>query len=320
MASLNRDCTPYHLSDPSHRAGSLGTLVRIVARFFSLGYRSNDICLDTRDDPWLARYKEILASILPAEFLGDDGLLQAPADSRLATHRPEYIQIIPPRRTRWQKNSRYDAGQFGASYRGGLPHKLLRRNLLRAETILPTEEMHTLREYVVREIEALPSTDTIDLTNLKRPGSLAHEAFHDIQGHLLDYRPDVFERLHEVVANSRQRFEQWYTDPETVAWRSNSDYQFHHIFPTKTADVPYSDEFLQKAMSYHKRASQRRLMSQEFWDNVYPETMKDLGRVEAIPVLLAASAERNVHATEILSSIFGEAGLRSDFHQTMPRC
>ena len=45
----------------------------------------------------------------------------------------------------------------------------------------------------------------------------------------------------------------------------------------------------------------------------------DLGRLEAIPVLLSAAAGNNVGAIKILKEIFELSGLNKDFDKTLPR-
>jgi hypothetical protein len=52
---------------------------------------------------------------------------------------------------------------------------------------------------------------------------------------------------------------------------------------------------------------------------LFYETQKQLGTNEAIPVLLGAASRGNEQAANILSFIFGEAGLKPDFMQTLPR-
>ena len=51
----------------------------------------------SREELWLAKYKRVIASIVPPAFVGPDGLLQGPAESVAALRRPEYVVIIPPR-------------------------------------------------------------------------------------------------------------------------------------------------------------------------------------------------------------------------------
>lgn len=175
-------------------------------------------------------------------------------------------------------------------------------------------------KHAQQELARFPSRDTIDLRGQKRPGSLAHEAFHDIQGYLLDYRPEVFDALLGAMTQFRESIVRWYDDPDTAQWRTDGDYQLTHIFPETTKDVPYGDEWLEGVMQACKREAGDRLMfiGKGFWEHVYPETLKDLGRVEAIPVLLAAAAERNTSAGQVLARIFDAVGFNADFYDRMP--
>ena len=308
----------------SNAEASPFSLTRFLAHFLQRGGSQTDGASPSREEVWLARYKRVIASIVPPAFVGPDGLVQGPAESVAAFRHQEYIVIIPPP-PGWRTPHRgwlfSESGPpaSGASYRGGLFYKLLRRRLVRAERAMPPDEYHALLDYIQREIIALPATDMIDLSNQKRPGSLAHEAFHDIRGFLLDHHPHVFDAIHDkILPRARELFEQWYADPSTAQWRTNRDYQLQHIFPEKSSDAPYSDEVIQEAMSYSKQITGRKLMSQGFWEDVYPETLMDSGRVEAIPVLLAAAVEKCQHAQKILREIFDQAGLNGDFMTQMP--
>lgn len=196
--------------------------------------------------------------------------------------------------------------------------KLLRHHLRRTQSLLPSNEHCSLLKYVQREITALPQCDTIDLSGQMRPGSLAHEAFHDVQGYLLDYYPELFDGLLAAVAKSKEHVVRWYDDHTTARWRTAVDYQLAHIFPQHSNDVPYDYEWLLPVLASAEKEAGRTVMSKSFWEHLYVEFIKDFGRIEAIPVLLAAAAERNDQAAEILSSVFAAVGFHADFYDRMP--
>ena len=103
---------------------------------------------------------------------------------------------------------------------------MVRRRVLRAEHAIRPDEYHAVLEYIQQELVALPMTDVIDLSNQKRPGSLAHEAFYHVQGLLLDYQARVFDALQDdILPRARDRIERWYADPSTAEWRGPTDYQ-----------------------------------------------------------------------------------------------
>lgn len=273
----------------------------------------------------LKKYRDILKSILPPDFLTEEGYLKTPSG------RAEPIEIVPPEDPAAKsKRSMMDillgratpnigGGGRGASYSGGLVYKFMRENLYAAKDSLPEKEYKTLKSFVDQNLMFEGEDDIINLEGQKRAGSLAHETFHDIQGYLLDYYPEIYKRLQQGVNNQRKSIEKWYSDPSTEQWRTSRDYQLKHIFPEKSTDSPYSDTILQKAIDTTQKINKEKFMSQGFWDKVYPETMKDLGRAEAIPVLLAAAAENNAGAQKILSDIFGSAGLNRTFYESMPK-
>ena len=276
----------------------------------------------------LVQYKQILAAILPADYLGQDGLLVAPAGFDPSDRRAEFVTIVPPvhkparltLKELFLGNKELFGIPNGARYLGGLHYKLLRRHVHRAQSLLPQEEYRLLLKHVQLELDTLPSRDTIDLRGQMRPGSLAHEAFHDIQCYLLDYRPEVFQALLTATTQSRDHIVRWYNDPDTTQWRTDIDYNLAHIFPETTTDVPYGADWLDGVMASCKQEAGDPYMfiNRGFWDHVYPETLKDFGRVEAIPVLLAAAAERDESAGQILAHIFGTVGFNADFYDQMP--
>jgi len=238
----------------------------------------------------------------------------------------ESIDIIPPTKTnpltgmlsKLFGSSEVGQQKSGATYSGGLQYKILRKNLQDSKSVLPESEYTTLMEYVRQNLLFEGNEDTIDLSQQKRPGSLAHETFHDIQGHLLDYYPDIYKKLQAGVEGEKDSITEWYKDKSSSKWTTDTDYKLSHIFPESIKDSPYSESMIDGATRFTNKRL-KTTMSPQFWETVYPATQKELGKMEAIPVLMAAASEGNAGARAILSKIFADSGLNKDFDKTLPK-
>ena len=261
----------------------------------------------------LEQYKSVIAWILPRSFLNGHGLLKPP------TGGSETIRVVPPSVTSrsllgWLAGERpSDVG--GASYSGNLMVRLLRRRLQGAKDEVPPEEHEILSRWCDKTLQ-LAEPDTIDLTHQKRPGSLAHEAFHDIQGYLLDYHPQIYGELEKALLGERASIEAWYADPATARWRTATDYTLQHVFPGNWAESPY--KWVAGTIIRELKDCQETPISENS-KQLACEVQMDLGVAEGIPVLLAAATEGCGSATRILSRIFGSAGLNADFYNSFPR-
>ena len=293
-----------------------------IGRFYKLYADRYKVGGEVTESELLGKYKQLIASILPPEMISQDGLLRKPGGGG------EPITIVPPEdqtKTLREKMFSILLGKpqpkkgGGASYSGGLMYKILRKNLEDAKPDLPETEYNALDRFVKENLLFQGEDDIINLAQQKRPGSFAHESFHDIQGYLLDYFPQVYKQLQSGIETERKSIEAWYSDPSTERWRSNRDYQLKHLYPESTSDSPYRDTILQEAATTSKKITGQTSLSRTFWDKTYDQTMKEFGRAEAIPVLMAASAEGDPLSTSILSRIFGAAGLNPDFYKNMPK-
>ncbi len=275
---------------------------------------------NSSEEKAIRQYKQILASILPHDFLTSDGFLKRPCGSA------EPIKIVSPsqpsfrqRMLEWVldfllgKKSQLDSP--GASYVGGLQYKILRHLTLRSRCKLPEREYAVLKSYVEKSLAAEGDDDVIDLRMQKRSTSLAHEAFHDIQGYLLDHYPDIYDKLQHGVQQRKEAIETWYSRPSSAVWTKWRDYSLRQLFPSCHSDSPYK---LVRPMIVQEGYARLGVLSKHIED-IAVQAQMEVGRAEAIPVLLAAAAGGNAEAVEILGGIFGEAGLRADFAESLPR-
>ena len=251
----------------------------------------------------LAQYKKVLSSILPKEMLTEDGLLKTP------TGQGEKINIST-------------VGQQ-AYYSGALPFKAMRYQIEQAKPLISKQEYSILKDFIDQNIifETYDTPDTIEVGGAKHKGVLAHETFHDIQGYLYDYYPEIMGKLFASIEKQKDSIQEWYENPDNKKWTGPGNYQLTDILPNLT-DRTLGEQrnigknmavsgftTLQKAKVDPSRNSLRALGRGSF----------DVGRNEAIPVLLGAASEGSTSAAKILEQIFADTGLKSDFYQTLPR-
>ena len=282
----------------------------------------------------LLKYQQILKSILGPQYLTEDGFLKTPegkAESiQIKDNSPIFINYL------LEGNPRTS----GAYYRGGLAAKALRYNIEKYKDKTDHLEYMIMKKVADELILSEGSKDDIDITEGLNKGVLAHETFHDIQSYLYDYYPEIMTNLFDSVNSKKTDIEKWYGDKKNKKWTKPPNYQLNHLFPKSSEDTPYPDiydkpmtaiwkdptwsetgydelgphnpatkEFPKGAPDPFSRGTGRALVGAQF----------DLGRLEAIPVLLSAAAGNNVGAINILKEIFELSGLNKDFDKTLPR-
>ena len=282
--------------------------------------RRDDVA-DLGADDYFAIYKQILASILPPSMICGEGYLREPDGDG------EAITIIPPPLGRRSMLSALFAAlkggsaaeeKRGASYDSGIAWRLARMLLEDAKGGLSGKEYEAAVRIVTEGLTKERRDDVISLIGQNRSSSIHHETFHDIQGYLLDYHVPVYKALQSAVKDERQAIEGWYEDPGTQSWRTSNDYRFEHIFPACWPDSPDPYEWAMRLMhGLVYRFTQTRLSDAA---RILGETLAmELGRAEAIPVLLAAAAEGDPGSRGILGRVFGSAGLNPEFYEAMPK-
>lgn len=270
----------------------------------------------------LEQYKQILRSVLPCEMITQDGLLKTPQGSG------EPIRIVPPRQKSFSLRlfSKIKLSEMpgppGAFY-DGLPivFKLIKFHLLANKPGVSGDEYRALLAVLDANLLFCGNEDTISLWAQKRSSSLAHETFHDVQGYLLEYYPDIFRKLQNGVRSRRREIEAWYAEPSTSAWRTDSDYTLRHIFPDCLGDSLCFSARYGRIVAGLKEAVTKStgMPPSSALEHLMCDCLMDFGRMEAIPVFMAAAAGREPIAQKILSEIFEESGLNPFFYQTLPR-
>lgn len=274
----------------------------------------------------LTQYKQILASILPSSMLTVDGVLKTPQGE------PERIRFVTsPDYRKVEDQEWYDFVQDSISrwfptkcdgrayYLGELFAKVLRYRLARVGDSLPSGEQQALSEWAERQITGHAGQDVISTRNSIHKGVLAHETFHDIQGFLLDYYPQVLEKLLIAVDEQKEAIVQWHKDPANARYVGPPNYRLEDFFPDALTTIPFFPSPVD-AMNY---ATER--TGKQWGEALIPmwefigSTCLDMGRIEVIPTLLSAASEGSAGAICILSHIFRDAGLNPNFHYTLPR-
>ena len=282
----------------------------------------------------LLKYKQILKSILGPQYLTEEGFLKTPegkAESiQIKDNSPIFINYL------LEGNPRTS----GAYYKGGLHEKALRYNIEKNKDDINPVEYKVLKRVADELILSEGVKDDIDISNGLNKGVLAHETFHDIQSYLYDYYPEIMTDLFDSVEGYKPEIEKWYGDKKNKKWTKPPNYQLNHLFPKNFEDIPYPyiGDKPKKAIENDPTWSETgydelgpdnlptwdypKGFPKPFSDGTYAaigQAQFDLGRLEAIPVLLSAAAQNNVGARKILKEIFELSGLNKDFDKTLPR-
>jgi TP901 family phage tail tape measure protein len=262
----------------------------------------------------IAQYKRILSSVLPKEMLSSEGFLRMPDGGS------EPIDIIPGTGLS-ASQLEIILGRFvgsGSYYKGTLKFQTMRHNLEASKNTLSPIEYGTLKEFIDKNIEGMGNKDIISTKNSRHKGILAHETFHDIQGFLYDNHPEIIDKLQTSLDKRKNQVAAWYNDPQSEAWRGRGQYKLNNFFPSKDSDSPYASYTTEDAGNFVTDKLRTSFVPQNI-SKILSKSQQDLGRNELIPVLMSAAAAGNPGATSLLSEVFAESGLKSDFYKTLPK-
>ena len=243
----------------------------------------------------LAKYKCILKSIMPAKYLGEDGFLKTPDGGSYvyevrAGARPQLLTRL------W----RFVIPRFSQAVGTGAPNllKILRDNKDR----FGEDEIRQLTSIVLEY--SLKTGRYIDIA-YGRGWDLPHESFHTIQGYLAEHCPNVFNALDTAMQGKNKEFSQVYSNSPLS--KSRGAYRVDHMFSSftfKSFDFP--TQYIYAADAFKRQ--------HPGFSKVEKELIYQLNINEAIPQLLTVATRYNDEkADRLLSQIFGEAGLRTDF-------
>lgn len=250
----------------------------------------------------LARYKEILAAILPPRYLADDGLL------RLPSGKGEQVQI------------EWDPWPTSANDRraGSIDHIMdrpLMHRLRECQDDIGAENLTAIQTFLADRYGGR-RTSRIVLKRLDE-STFVHEVFHDIQAYLYDHHVDVHEALAKAVRNKKPEIIGLYDELESmprsgnrIVFVSNHRWMFSYLpkqlFPEFLGDKPYGHVYEPVV----ERFGWQTLF--KIHGPVYEATV-DLSHQEVIPTLLAGVTCGDRRVDPILQDIFRAAGLNEDF-------
>jgi hypothetical protein len=241
----------------------------------------------------LAKYKCVLESIMPPNYLGEDGFLKTPDGASYvyevrAEARPQLLTRL------W----RLVVPKGSKAYGTGAPNllKILRDNKDR----FGEDEYRQLTSIVLEY--SLETGRYIDIA-YGDDWALPHESFHTIQGYLAEHCTSVFNALDTAMQGKKREFSQVYSNSPLS--KSLWAYRVDHMFPSfKSFDFP--NGYIRAAEAFKRQ--------HPGFSKIENELFYQLNMNEAIPQLLTVATRYNDEkADRLLSQIFGEAGLRTDF-------
>lgn len=255
----------------------------------------------------LARYKEILAAILPDCFLTADGLLRQPAGDGEEVRfevRSEAHQVGPQRRQAFVENT---------------VDRALKRQLRLHQDAFGLEVAGEIARFATEHFNGDEPTHIIlgDITD----GIFLHEVFHDIQAFFYDHHPDAHESLLEATLEKKREIEELYTSapriqvmpgyvafPEECRWMAG--YRPDQLFPTHAMNSPYYGSFTSVVERFG-------------WQTLFKITTVtdaasiEMGHQEVVPTLLTGFACGDSRVTPVLRQIFKHGKLNTDFDKRL---
>lgn len=256
-------------------------------------------------DDALREYKRVLAGILPAEVLTDEGFLRGREGNSEPIAIRTFLGTVSHRFRGLPHFHNPDPGN--AYYRGHFSLKAIRHRLLLSRDRLPSDEFERLRTALDDALRADGADhDVIDISRCRTKGTLAHEAFHDIQGFLYDNDPVTLDLLQQAVVARKEAITAWY---KTHGGKWRSGYRLEQMFPSTLKDVW---DLWKECKLLSRWALGKSSLSDAARKHVAEEVCKDMGRLETVPTLLGVALDGDEHAKAILREIFSEAGLKTD--------
>ena len=288
--------------DATSRAKAMEEFQRYFRGVYGIAEPSADLVQNFakggKVDDLLVKYKDIIKSIMPPEYLTKDGLLRTPSGEA-------YNVGITQKRTPMAMIAAMLGSQGTAGYYG-LADNLIKNRLEQNKNKFNPEDYQKLSNYVQSRL-AGPSV--IDIP-IGRENQLSHESFHAIQNYLLDNYPDIYTKLQDSAGKREKQFIDIYKSSPI-----NKRYPLKSILPSSGDEAAYRS-------SLAGFASLRTTMpkSKDAISSVTDQSAIDLSRNEIIPLLISAAREFNDKKAEsLLSDIFAEAGLNKNFAATMPQ-
>lgn len=253
----------------------------------------------------LARYKEILAAILPVEFLTPEGLL------RLSSGEGEEVRIEVA--TQAPPGTRF--GHRAGAFVDNVMDRALVKCLRPFEEDLGGGIVAEIRQFATEYFRG-SQPSRIVLFEVE-DGLFVHEVFHDIQGYFYDHHPGVQDVLRTAALDEKAWVENLYAHhpgtavmPGIVSYppqcRWLATYRPSQLFPMVPKESPYCGVY-------------DPLLERFGWSTLFriraalDAATIELANNEVIPTLLQGFMYGDDRVTPLLQKIFQRAGLNDDF-------
>ena len=265
---------------------------------FTVGYSKMAAGGRVKQDELLSKYKDVIASIMPQEYLSKDGLLRLPSGEG------KQIQFAP-------------ASEFSYT---GFADDVIKNRL---EKVQDKFDPQDYKEMISNIDQIYGGEATIKYSDSQDRGGMSsgfpHEVFHDIQSYLTQYYPDKLSTLQSAVLKRKEEIVKLH---QTGSW-SEGRYPVDDLFLGLGEDDygqmgSYPGYFVNEVSSFlsKKGSSGAPLKAAR---TAVKDAQFDLGRMETIPQLLSAIGEGDNRARSLLGAIFAEAGLSKDFSEKFPQ-
>jgi len=247
-------------------------------------------------DDLLVKYKDIIKSIMPAEYIADDGFL---VGTNVDINRNNSMFL---------KALKFMIPNANFGYTKGTNYSVLINSLRKNKSKFTESEYSELEKFAIEKLSQTKNSITLG------PGAeslLPHEAFHTIQGFLALNHPQIFDNLLQQSLANKDRYLEIYTKSK-LSKSLLGTYQ-----PEKMFTDPKTGSSSFRGLT---TILPEKYKSSETIKSLDKEISSTLGANEIIPSLLDMIVlEKNTAAQKLLSDIFYSSGLNANFASTMPQ-
>ena len=245
-------------------------------------------------DPLLEKYKSVIASIMPPEYIGKDGFLMTPGG--------ESYEVGIGKSTLLNLANMFFP-QVGYTTQGS--YSTLLSTLRANKDKFSDEDFARLSNNIKAKFESEQQKIGIGF----RSGSLIpHEAFHTIQSFLSTNYPDTYDKLLGSALLNKNKFIDIYK--KSKMQKSMAKYSI---------DTLFADKSTLKQSSYARSGD---ILTSQIpgTESIKEDFIAQMGANEIIPALLDMSTiYKESAAKELLSTIFRDSGLNANFFENMPQ-
>jgi tetratricopeptide (TPR) repeat protein len=260
----------------------------------------------------LLRYTEVIAALVPEQYIASDGLLRLPGGGS----EPVRIEVREDEAEPGVARS----SRVALAWMTGVVDRPLRHRLASHRELFAAD----LYADIVASVERVfPAEKSVLALRVLDDACLVHEVFHDIQALLYDHHPDVREKLDQATLSRRAEIIKLYDlrspDGRMFFWPGPLDsirwlttYRPEHLFPQTYVASPYGESYTD-------------LVERFGWPTAFrirtpvDEARIDCGHLEIIPTLLVGFIWGDNRVIPVLKAIFADVGFNIDFDERFAR-